>query len=167
VHALLLSEWKERCIPVACVQGMDVRRGDAMQDRILQLRFDNVVRVNVAGPEHAKAKTRQQIELADSKSKEGLADEYAKEYHTAVAGVAEDRHAKTRMVCIRPQHAVVLSPSLENFPHFVTALTFMSNLSCGDHFCCYPPCNGFLSVRLVLKERINTHDCVRVYIKAQ
>jgi hypothetical protein len=140
---------------------------EAMQDRILQLRFDNVVRVNVAGPEHAKAKTRQQIELADSKSKEGLADEYAKEYHTAVAGVAEDRHAKTRMVCIIPQHSVVLSRPLAIFAHFVTTLTFLSNLTRGDHFCCYPPCNGFLSVRLVLKERINTHDCVRVYIKAQ
>lgn len=68
-----------------------------MQDRILELRFDNVVRVNVAAPEHKKD-SRKQVELADKKSKEGLADEYAKEYHAAVAGVTEDRHAKTRAV---------------------------------------------------------------------
>jgi U3 small nucleolar ribonucleoprotein component len=71
----------------------------SMQERILELRFDNVVRVNVAGPEHVKGKTRKEVELVDSKSKEGLADEYAKEYHKAVAGVTEDRHVKTRAVC--------------------------------------------------------------------
>ena len=69
-----------------------------MQERILELRFDNVVRVTVAGPEHVKRDGRKQLELTDKKSKEGLADEYAKEYHATVAGVAEDRHAKTRSV---------------------------------------------------------------------
>jgi U3 small nucleolar ribonucleoprotein component len=71
-----------------------------MQERVLELRFDNVVRVLVPRPEHVKAKTRKEdVELVDSKSKEGLADEYAKEYHTAVIGVTEDRHSKTREVC--------------------------------------------------------------------
>lgn len=69
-----------------------------MQERILELRFDNVIRVNVEGPEHVKGTSRQQVELRDSKSKEGLADEYAKDYHAAVSGVTEDRHAKTRAV---------------------------------------------------------------------
>lgn len=70
-----------------------------IQERILELRFDNVVRVNVADPERVKSSKRKQVELTDGKSKEGLADEYAKDYHYAVSGVTEDRHAKTRAVC--------------------------------------------------------------------
>ena len=72
---------------------------DMIKARILELRFDNVVRVLPSGP----AREKVTLDLDDSKSKAGIADLYEKDYLAAASGTVEDKHAKLRSVRFPPQ----------------------------------------------------------------
>jgi hypothetical protein len=75
---------------------------DVIKSRILELRFDNVVRVALPGTSNARA--RPEVALVDTKAKEGLAEEYAR----TVAGTVVDRHASMRAVrlCMHAPNAL-------------------------------------------------------------
>lgn len=67
---------------------------DIIKARILELRFDNVVRIIPGGPQ----KERRTVDLDDAKAKQGLADEYEAGLKRTLAGTSEDRSASTRKV---------------------------------------------------------------------
>lgn len=69
---------------------------DIIKARILELRFDNVVRVVPTAPR----KERRTVDLDDAKAKEGLADEYEAGLQRRIAGTSEDRNAGTRKVLL-------------------------------------------------------------------
>lgn len=69
---------------------------DVIKARILEMRFDNVVRVVPGGPQ----KERRAVDLNDAKAKQGLAEEYEAGLKRTLAGTSEDRSASTRKVCL-------------------------------------------------------------------